>query len=260
MENLSELTFIIPVNIEHPDRYKNAKTVLEYLNFHFNTKVIIYQTLKPDHIHLDFLDSLKNLEITHVKENIDQSSPFHKTLYLKRMIEMVKTPVFCQYDIDIILPVDSYIKCKNLVLSGEYDLALPFPFKKRNQVKIYQSFNREPFMKDFNIDSILESKDSYFLEMCEYGHCSFFNTSDYINSGGENINFVSWGPEDIERVVRYEKLGKKIIRLEGLVFHFEHYRTESSSTLNPFFRHNESLFNEIRSMDKHQIKKYYKIK
>jgi hypothetical protein len=59
MIDLTQTTFIIPVKIEHQDRYRNAKTVLGFLNHHFNTNVFIFES-SPDGISkLDFLDDLE---------------------------------------------------------------------------------------------------------------------------------------------------------------------------------------------------------
>ena len=38
----------------------------------------------------------------------------------------------------------------------------------------------------------------------------------------ENEAFVGWGWEDRERVVRFEKLGQKILRVPGDCYHLEH--------------------------------------
>ena len=55
MENLKNCTFMIPVRIEHQDRYNNAKSVLGFLNHHFETNVIIYEVSESGESKLDFL-------------------------------------------------------------------------------------------------------------------------------------------------------------------------------------------------------------
>ena len=44
----------------------------------------------------------------------------------------------------------------------------------------------------------------------------------------ENENFYGWGPEDIERVKRWEILGYRIKRIEGSLFHLHHPRLKNS--------------------------------
>lgn len=258
MKILKDLTFLIPINIEHSDRLRNTKTTLGYLNHHFQTNVIIYQTVLPYQSPLDFLENYQNLSIKHIVENVSIGSPFHKTMYIKKMIDEVSTPVFCIYDIDVILPVESYIECTGNILSKRFDLCLPFPFKEKKQVKVEKSFDRTSFEEDFDLSRVFLT-DDHFFEFCEYGHCAFFGTQVYLNHGGENTNFISWGPEDKERIVRYEKLGLNINRLDDFVFHFEHFRTNSSSLHNPFFKSNEALFSFIENMTKEDLIGYYKI-
>ena len=43
VRDLKNCTIIIPVLVEHPDRYNNAKTVLSYINKNFATNVFIYE-------------------------------------------------------------------------------------------------------------------------------------------------------------------------------------------------------------------------
>jgi hypothetical protein len=64
VRDLKNCTIIIPILIEHEDRYTNAKTVLNYINKNFNTNVFIYE-ISDSGSKLDFLDSLKNIEIKH---------------------------------------------------------------------------------------------------------------------------------------------------------------------------------------------------
>ena len=46
MKKLKDTTIIIPVAIESTDRLNNAKTVLGFLNYHFNVNVIIHELVK----------------------------------------------------------------------------------------------------------------------------------------------------------------------------------------------------------------------
>ena len=97
MTNLNETTFIIPVCIESADRLNNSKTVLGYLNHHFNTNVIIHELVNGE-TKLPFLNEFKNLNITHILEQSDMST-YHRTKQLNIMIDLVETKVIVNYDI-----------------------------------------------------------------------------------------------------------------------------------------------------------------
>ena len=66
-----------------------------------------------------------------------------------------------------------------------------------------------------------------------YGHLStggafFVNRKDYLEFGGENENFIGWGPEDIERVKRVEISGRKVHFASGPMYHLWHPRGSTS--------------------------------
>ena len=92
MKNLKDCTFMIPVRIEHQDRYNNAKSVLGFLNHHFETNVSIYEVSESGESKLDFLSGLKNLKIDHIIETLPIRKAFHRTKYLNTMLDKVKTP------------------------------------------------------------------------------------------------------------------------------------------------------------------------
>ena len=70
--------------------------------------------------------------------------------------------------------------------------------------------------------------------------------------------FVSWGHEDWERIVRVEKLGYKIGRTGGNLYHLTHHRTSNSSDKNPYYRFNGQEFGQVRDMSVESLKDYIK--
>ena len=84
----------------------------------------------------------------------------------------------------------------------------------------------------------------------EYGHCIFFNTDVYREFGGENEEFISYGPEDKERGIRFKAFTDKIEWLDDVVFHFEHHRGNDSSLANPHINPNNLLLSRIQSLIK----------
>ena len=62
------------------------------------------------------------------------------------------------------------------------------------------------------------------------GWLLLYTENDYVAAGMDNEVFRSWGPEDIERVKRFEILGYKIRRIPGPLFHLDHERNESGYT------------------------------
>jgi len=263
MIDLKDCTFIIPLRIEHPDRYENSFSVLNFLNRHFKTNVFIYELSRDGETKLDFLSKLRNLKIKHTVNRLHSLDFFHRTKYLNIMLDEVKTPVVVNYDIDVILPVESYVKCRDSILKGEADVYYPYVFGK-GQYKVGQEIIRSRFHLKYKPEVLLEEIlkkypqwESVPLFQSEYGHCIFFNTEVYRKEGGENEEFKSYGPEDRERALRFKNLGREVKWLDGVVFHFEHWRGEDSSKTNPHLDHNVKLMEKIESMSPSDLRSYY---
>lgn len=250
MTNLKETTFIIPVCIESQDRLNNSITVLGYLNHHFNTNIIIHELVNGE-TKLPFLNDFKNLNITHILEQSDMST-YHRTRQLNMMLDLVETKVVVNYDIDVLLPVESYIKCVDMILIDNSDVVYPYG-DGEYQKRVFTSFNRDNF--NFDLNNIKDG--DYNLWNAKYGHCFFINTKKYKQCGGENELFIAYGPEDTERYVRFNKIGYKVDRVNDIVYHLEHYRTPFSNSNNRYFDENIFLFKKISNMTKEEIINYY---
>jgi hypothetical protein len=246
MEDLKKTTFIIPLKIEHADRYRNAKTVLGYLNNKFTTNVIIYEVTDNWKTKMDFLSELKNLNIDHILD-ID-TGIFHRTRYLNLMLSRVKTPVVVNYDIDVILTKENYIECQNDIINGISDVIYPYEFGM-GQVRVFPTFNYELFSNEGNYDIKLIDFPNIDIYSSEYGHCIFFNTDIYKKYGAENENFISYGPEDKERGERFKNFMLNVSWKPGYkVFHFEHSRGNDSNSGNPHFHKNWEIYEHLKNL------------
>lgn len=249
MINLKQTTFISAIQVESFDRINNVKTVLNYLNHHLHTNFIIYNNgIEED---LSFLEDYENLNLKIIHRG--KRGIFHRTKFLNECLVNVKTPVVCNYDIDVIFDKKIYNLAERMVLTKEADIVYPFPIGNA-QIRVHQDFNREELFKSMDLKSIHDSgKCSPYSTFC--GHAFFADTKKYQQVGGENEKFVSYGPEDRERLIRFEKLGLSIKRInDGVVYHFEHERTHDSSTGNPFFQMNSEEFNRVSNMTSEQIR------
>jgi len=257
-EVLSDCTFIIPIMVEHEDRYQNAKSVLSYLNKNFKTNVFIYE-ISEDKSKLDFIPTLENLKITHWLNKPE--SAFHRTKYLNIMLDEVTTKVVANYDIDVLLKPNSYKECVSKIVGGESDVIYPYRFGAAGQRRIERLPNThsEFALSGYNLDLIDQDGNLYSDYDSEYGHCIFFNTEIYKKYGAENENFISYGPEDKERGERFKKMGFNVNWIsESMIYHFEHYRGSDSSNNNPYITPNWNVYNECKAMDGDQLITYYK--
>jgi hypothetical protein len=255
--NLLNTTLIIPVKVEHPDRMRNARTTLGFINQHLKTNVFIYEISEDGVSKLDFLDGLSNLNIKHWC--VKNEGPFHRTRYLNIMLEEVETPVVANYDIDIILRPEVYLYCQERIINSGVDTIYPYEKSTRGQYQVHQNFNYDGF-RDSGFDmNFFNSGDGLTIYEAECGHCIFFNTDVYRKFGGENEYFVSYGPEDKERMIRFQKLTNGNVEWiqDQRVYHFEHYRSPDSSGANPYFHRNWEVLNSLSSMDSEKLLDYY---
>lgn len=256
-KDLKNCTIIIPVLIEHPDRYNNAKTVLSYINKNFETNVFIYE-ISEDESKLDFLDDLKNITIKHWVEKPEEA--FHRTKYLNIMLDEVETPVVANYDIDVIMKPDVYTESVRMIMDEGVDILYPYSFGGMTQRRVLQTPNIHSNIFDNNLDlNYIDENPSLFLDYyTEYGHCIFFNTNTYRTYGAENENFISYGPEDKERGKRFVKLGLNVRWVDHfMVYHLEHHRGSDSSPTNKYFKENWDVYNHLESLTMHETLEYY---
>ena len=151
----------------------------------------------------------------------------------------------------------TYLTAQNQILEGTVDMLFPYQFGDA-QNQIHTEYDKLEFMEHYDLSKIPSHKITYH-QGSEFGHCIFYNTQVYKDGGGENENFISWGPEDKERPLRFDRLGYTVDWIPGsIVWHFEHERGVDSSKDNPYIKHNWEILQQVSAMDKSQLTEYYK--
>lgn len=249
--NLKDTSFIIPIYIDSQDRLKNAKIVLNYLCYNFDTNIFIYEVYN-EYSKLDFIKDIKNSNIVLISEKYN--GIFHRTKYLNILLNMITTKVVVNYDIDILLPINNYILAQNYILDNYADIIYPFG----NDYNLYNLYNvklDEKYLNNPSIDNLSYSVKQ--MNFSNVGFCIFFSTLVYKKGGGENEEFISWGPEDQERFYRFKTLGYNIKRFEKeYVYHLEHLRTDTSNKTNKYYINNMKLYNNIILKNRLQLTDY----
>lgn len=258
--DLTQTTFIIPLKIEHEDRLNNVLCLLNYLNNNIQTNIIILETSNTHIAKLNQkttpLSKYSNLKIKYLFRARERK--FHRTKYLNQMLKQVSTPVVVNYDADVLLEINTYKEAQRLILNDIADFVYPYEWGQF-QKNLHIGFAAEFKDSEFKLENIKENY--YTIANSEQGHCVYAKTTSYISAGGENEEFISWGPEDKERTFRFKTLGYNVIWMSGhYVYHQDHFRTSDSNTTNPQFQSNNSVFSKILAMTKEQTALYYKNK
>jgi hypothetical protein len=265
MNDLSNTTFIIPLKIESEDRMRNIITVLCFLLKNFNSKVIVKEVDSQKVFETEVLgqiaefleDKIDNL--LHIFE-YSEDPVFHRTKILNQMINLTTTDVVVNYDCDVLLKLESYIKSVERITDEGYDLIYPYGVGHyQQQVFATDEIVSDFISDDFNFDILLKNSRNH---TSDRGWVQFFKRSSYIRGGMENENFIGSAPEDLERYDRYVKLGYKVGRIDDLIFHLEHSRGMNSFPIsmqqNPNWNNNWNLYQYLSNISVEELKKYYK--
>lgn len=261
--DLKNTTFIVPIRIESDDRLRNVITTCCFLLENFDTKVIIKEVDKESVFQKEALpqiseyveDAISNL--THIFEESDPvDDTFYRMRYINEMLTMCETEVVVNYDCDVLLPLQTYLQAQKLIIEDEADVIYPYG-QGMWQKKIYAT---DQMVSEFlsNDCDFKYLEPNHQMDNAESGHVQFFRKSTWIEGGMENENFKSYSPEDKERLFRFVTLGYRVVRIEGFVYHLEHKRGQNSWITNPHMQDNNALWQFLQSLNKDELKQYYK--
>lgn len=227
-EDLSDVTFLIPIRIDSVIRLENLLAVVSYINRNFITEIHVLEAapydngitkrLIPNNVNLLFVE--------------DDDIIFHRTHYINYMCSSVKTKIVAVWDADVIIPrqqiIDTIIALRNNMCDFSYPyngLFLNTGMILRNYFINNQKIN---FLKSHvHLMNVLYGKNSV-------GGAFFIIYEKYKDVGLENELFYGWGFEDFERVVRFNNYGLKMHRSNGPLFHLSHPRDINGNHSNVF--------------------------
>jgi hypothetical protein len=256
--DLKEATFIIPICIESSDRLRNVITTTAFLLENFETNILIKEVDNESVFQRDALPILKDIldvdiNVNHIFEQSNDSS-FHRQRVLNEMIMESNTDIVVNYDCDALLPIDSYVKAYQSILSDECDVVYPYgQGMYQYQVKATDEIVSQ-FLQTYDFDILEKNSNQY---TSDFGWVQFFNRQVYIEGGMENENFIAYAPEDKERFYRFTTLGYNVERIDNYVYHLEHARGHNSWLNNPHMQNNNNIWEEIQKMNQNELKEYY---
>lgn len=255
-------TFIVPLRADSIERLRNVAYVVCYLTTTLDATVILQEVGPRPFFGTQASSVLRSLlppdaRFQYLFEpETRRDGVFHRTNALNDMILRSTTPVVVNYDADVILPTESYLAAVSLLLAGHADIVYPYEIGPDVQRRVFAA---DATMHEF-------AARGYTLEVLDavsrrdrtaFGHCQFFRREVYIAGYLENENFMSYGPEDVERFFRFSRLGYRIRRLEAPIYHLEHPRTPNSSPANPFMASNVALWERLRALSPGELYGYY---
>lgn len=217
---LKDITFTIPVTHDHKDRKRNLDIVMKFLDY-FNANIIIGEN-KTNEFHYG--------HVRYMKFNYEH---FHRTKMLNEMAKKVQTPYLANWDADVVVKRHQLIEAIERLRNGA-GMVYPYEYGFR-RVPPHKIINSYPY---FNPGGRLQGTKEN--PVC--GGAVLWNVDEFFRIGGENEEFISFGHEDKERYERAKRMGVRIERVAGEIYHFEHWRGPDSSTKNPFWKRNKEIY------------------
>lgn len=237
--DLKDVTFTIPVMHDDTDRKINMDICLKLLS-EFDTTVIVGEqgtdqfAYTPNYIKFDYKD-------------------FHRTRMLNEMAKMATTPIIANWDCDVAVAPMQLLESVFRIKHGA-EMVYPYEFNfirlsGKVKAEIFNNWDLGDYAKYNFPNNDSRGKPSF-------GGAVLWNKQKYFEIGGENEYFISFGPEDVERMERAKALGVRIERVGGDLYHFPHWCGPDSSITNPYFKKNRELLNKQRLMEKSELWEY----
>lgn len=222
--DFTNLTVGIPVRIDSKQRVRNLEILIGFLRNKIKTNILIieegYTSQIPESIK-------KDVQFVFVPQ---EQELFHRTKYINQMLSLTNTVFFACWDTDVLISEKQLEEAMHHLVQEEYDFVLPY-----NGLVRKVGTHLADIIHDYQCFSILYSlKDMMtpFYGFHSMGGVYIVNVSKYKSIGGENEDFICWGPEDIERIKRAENFHLKIYRCKGEAFHLEHPKGVNSKPCN----------------------------
>ncbi|WP_162633222.1 galactosyltransferase-related protein [Echinicola strongylocentroti] len=216
---LKDVSFLIPVRIDHTDRLTNLEVIIAYLSKYFDTSVWIWENDVEPKVP-DWIRKTTNYHFEPSKGDL-----FRRTRINNRLIKACDTPIAVLYDTDVIIPPQQLIASVEMIRQHRAGFALPYD----GRFVQVDRYHRKLFSRLLEPRMLTDSLTAFAVDTyLSVGGCFVFDREVYRRCGMENEGIEGWGHDDAERVKRLEKLGYSIFRPEGPLFHLWHERTVNS--------------------------------
>jgi predicted glycosyltransferase involved in capsule biosynthesis len=255
--DLSDCSIIIPFHADCPERIEHLLFQLRYFSkffIHYEL-IIVEQGIKPA-LHFPQSPGLRT-------EFIVSEEEFSTTRISNLGASLVKTPFFCKCDTDALIhPKAFFDALQTLKVNPSISVLLPY-----NGISFtLKGASKEELMRSLDFETlpfVLPEENCFFDSPCislksdaSVGLIHFFRTATFKTLGGYNEEFIGWGYEDNEILIRFQTLGHPSEMLKNYnAFHLDHPRTEGSKfqLLQNIYR-----LNLVEAMSAQQLKDYLK--
>ncbi|KAA1055252.1 tetratricopeptide repeat protein [Azospirillum argentinense] len=243
--DLRDVTILVPFRADSEDRKRNLRWIVSFLLKHADTAVLIGEDKAGPSDVADALGPELAARCRHLHLTGNDTPFTHKAHLLNRMVEAAETPIVALHDTDVVVDPVQYALARDAVRGGA---AMAFPYNGL----FFWILGREVHRFGHTLSAApLNAVCPRFplMHRDSPGGGAFFDRAALLAAGGYNERFVSWGYEDDEIVERLRRLGLRVERVPGPLYHLEHARPENSTDRNPFIDANKAELERIQAMD-----------
>lgn len=245
--DLSDVTFIIPISHDSVDRKQNVELIIYFLQDNFKTNIILGEQGSGG-----YYKYMSRYVKYHYFADITK---FHRTKMLNDMTTMAETPIVVNWDADVVVPVRQLLRSVQMIRTNEADMVYPYDgrFIRMQRIPIYKCWQ-----KDIRQINSYTDRGNYGVTtpQVSVGGAVAFNKETYLSIGGENERFISFGREDVERNIRARRVGLRVRRVRGCLYHLDHYVGENSSVKHKYMQGNKDEYNKVEAMGKEELLDY----
>lgn len=216
--SLKDTSFVFPIRIDSVKRLENVLASIQEIIRHFSTNIFVMEAnMYNNHI----LESMLPRDISYSFVT-DYDPIFHRTKYINLLVGETCSPYVAIWDADVIIDYNQILEAIDRLREGDYDVVFPYDGRFLDTTEII----RNVFIDCGNIEVLKENAQKMLLPYGSNmgGGAFIVNRQKYIDAGCEDESFYGWGPEDWNRVEKWKKIGYKIKKIDGPLFHLSHPR------------------------------------
>lgn len=248
MIDLGDLTIVIPFYCDAIERRENLSAIISW--FRANTTGLDILVIEQAATH-------QTIPLAGVRQVFtNNQNVFHRTHLLNwGMCELSTRPFVSSWDADALAHPQALASALETLRSGA---SFVFPYDGR--FLDVRGSRRDVIITQGEAHSAFEAarigdRDIVLLNANGVGGAPMFDRKRFMECGGYNERFVSWGYEDAELVDRFARLGTPYTRVDTYpLLHLSHPRGQTSSTKNPYFRDNAREWARMKRLDTAQLK------
>ncbi len=242
----NDLTFIVPFCIDSEDRKNNLINCLSFFE-KTGCRFVLCEGYFSEKGRAGFESVVKGRPSeVFIYSSIKMGDFFHKTKLVNHGLKFVETEFFGLLDCDMICQYAQLAAAMTALRERLTDFIYPYDGRF---VEVPRAL-----VSRFITDTLDGPTKFRLLHTNSSGGLIMGRTESYRSIGGENESFRSWGPEDMERHNRIIKLGLRLGRISGPIFHMEHERGKDSSEKNPYFDANNKEFARMEKISAEDLR------